>query len=117
MRVVAAQSCSRSTLRVFESIHDFYLLYQPRARTPVIECLQAAQPRVKRRKRTKKRSRRSQTSTHTQLSIQKLKRGACLSAASFRVKKRRSYALVLKTTESRQRSRDENHRRSRRTLR
>src|SRR5215213_582356 len=70
------------------------------------ECLPVAPQRVRKRKRTRKRSRRLRVKTHTPLTTLKLKRGECLSAASFRVKRPKSCARVSRQQALTRQSRD-----------
>src|SRR4026209_1795602 len=96
MPVVAALRYWPSIHRVFASTRDFCRRFQPRLKTVDFECSSAARQRVKKRKRTRKRSRRSRAKTHTPLTTLKQKRGGCLSAASFRVKRQKSFARASK---------------------
>src|SRR5215208_3344360 len=92
MRVAAAPRSLHSIRRVFVLIHDFCRRSRLRQRMADFECSPVAPLRVKRRKRTRKRFRRSPVKTHTRLTTQKLKRGGCLLAASFPVKRLKSFA-------------------------
>src|ERR1051326_3660806 len=96
MRVAAARLCWRSTRHAFASIRDCYLRCRHPAKKVVFGSRSEALRRVKRQKRTKKTSRRLPNETRTQSSTLKLKRGECMSAANFRVKKPKSCRLVSK---------------------
>src|SRR5215204_2474426 len=113
MRVAVAPRSLHSIRRVFVLIHDFCRRSRLRQRMADFECSPAAPLRVKRRKRTRKRFRRSPVKTHTRLTTQKLKRGGCLLAASFPVKRRKSCARVSRqqalTRPSKVRNREPSH--------
>src|SRR5215212_5891081 len=117
MRVAAAPRSLHSIRRVFVLIRDFCRRSGLRRRMADFECSPAAPLRVKRRKRTRKRFRRSPAKTHTRLTIQKLKRGGCLLAASFPGKRLKSCARASRQQALTRPSKDRNRKPSRKSKR